>query len=65
MSRSLHVHYILESTFARIFLFLEQTLQQETHIYINLHQLAQFACISFLLFLSSLDNDFILIGHFK
>ena len=24
MSRSLHMHYILESTFARIFLFLER-----------------------------------------
>ena len=58
------MHYILESTFARIFLFLELTLQQETHIYINLHQFAQFACIVFA-FLSSLDNDFILIGHFK
>ena len=30
MSRSLHVHYILESTFARVFQFLEPTLQQET-----------------------------------
>ena len=26
------MHYILESTFVRIFLFLELTLQQETHI---------------------------------
>ena len=37
MSMRLHVHYILESTFARIFLFLEPTFQQETDIYINLH----------------------------
>ena len=57
------MHYILESTFARIFLFLELTLQRLTFIsiYINSHNL----CALFLLFLSSLDNDFILIGHFK
>ena len=55
------MHYILESTFARIFLFLEPTLQQETDIYINSHNLR----ILFLLFLSSLDNEFILIGYFK
>ena len=47
MNRSLHVHYILESTFARIFLFLEPALQQETDIYINLHKFAQFAYIVF------------------
>ena len=58
------MHYILESTFARIFLFLEPTLQQETDIYINLHQFAQFAYIVFAI-LSSLDNEFILIGYFK
>ena len=39
-----------ESTFARIFLLLEPTLQQETHIYINLHQFAQFAYIVFAIF---------------
>ena len=55
------MHYILESTFARIFLFLELILQQETHIYINLHNLHTF----FLLFLSSFGNNFILIGHSK
>ena len=33
---------IFELTFARIFLFLERTLEQETHIYINLHQFARF-----------------------
>ena len=58
MSKSLSMFYIRESTFARIFLFLERTLQHETHIYINLHTL-------FLLFLSSFDNNFILIGHSK
>ena len=47
MTRSLPMHYILESTFARIFLFLELILQQETHININLHQFAQFAYIVF------------------
>ena len=62
MSRSLPLPYKpYESTFALIFLFLEPTLQQETHIYINSHNLGTL----FLLFLSSLDNDFILIGHFK
>ena len=50
MSRSLYVHYILESTFARILLFLEPTLQQETDIYINLRQFAQFAYIVFAIF---------------
>ena len=52
------MHYILESTFARIFQFFELILQLEPYIYINLHTL-------YLLFLSSLDDDFILIGHFK
>ena len=47
MSRSLHVHCILESTFGRIFLFLEPTLQQEADIHINLNQFAQFAYIVF------------------
>ena len=55
------MHCILESTFALILLFLEQILQQETHIYTTLHNLH----ILFLLFLSSLDNNFILIGHSK
>ena len=36
------MQYIFESTFARIFLFLERTLEQETRIYINLHQFARF-----------------------
>ena len=61
ISRSLHKHYILESTFAHIFLFLELTLQQETHIYINWHNLHTLL----LLFLSSLDNYFLLLGHLK
>ena len=63
MSRNLpmYMHYILESTFAHIFLFLELTLQQETYVYINLHQFAYIV----LLFLSSFDNNFILIGHSK
>ena len=39
-----YMHYILESTFARIFLFLELNLQLETHIYINLHQFAHCLC---------------------
>ena len=47
MTRSLPMNYILESTFARIFLFLELILRQETHIYNNLHQFAQFAYIVF------------------
>ena len=58
------MHYILESTFARIFLFLELILQQETPfttIYINLHNLYTL----FLLFLSLFHNNFILIGHSK
>ena len=50
MTRSLPMHYIPESTFARIFLFLELILQQETHIYNNLHQFAQFAYIVFGIF---------------
>ena len=37
------MHYIRESTFALIFLFLELILQPETHIYNNLHQFTQFA----------------------
>ena len=53
--------YALESTFARIFLFLELTLKQETHIYINSH----ISHPLFLLFLSSFDKSFILIGHSK
>ena len=58
------MHYILESTFARIFLFLELILQPETVIYnnlINLHNLHTL----FLLFLSLFHNNFILIGHSK
>ena len=31
------MHYILKSNFARIFRFLELTLQDETFVYINLH----------------------------
>ena len=42
ISRSLHMQLIFESTFARIFLFLERTLEQETPIYINLQQFARF-----------------------
>ena len=45
ITRSLSMHYILESTFVRIFPFLELTLQQETHICMHLHT-----------FLSSLDD---------
>ena len=56
-----HMHYILESTFARIFLYLELTFQRETHIYINLHNWHTL----FLLSLSTLGNYFILIGHLK
>ena len=59
------MHDILESAFARIFLFLHvfrTNPSAETDIYINLHQFAQFAYIV-LLFLSSLDNEFILIGY--
>ena len=33
---SIQTDYIVESTFSRIFVFLELTLQQETHIHINL-----------------------------
>ena len=56
------MHYIRESTIARIFLSLQLTLtlQQETHVYINLH-----LHTLFVLFLSSFDNNFILIGHSK
>ena len=50
MTGSLPMQYTLESTFARIFLFLALILQQETHIYNNLHQLAQFAYIVFAIF---------------
>ena len=52
------MHYILQSTFAHIFPFLELTLEQDTHIYINLHTL-------FVLFLSTFDNNFILFDHSK
>ena len=55
------MHYIHESTFARIFVFLERTLQQEIHIYTNFHNLYTL----FLPFLSSFENNFILIGHCK
>ena len=55
------MHYIRESTFALIFPFLELTLQQETHVYINLHKFHAL----FLLFLSSFYNNFIPIGHSK
>ena len=68
VSRSLPMYYILESTFARIFLFLELALQQGTHIYINLHSFAQCTicmhCFCYI-FLSSFGNIFILIGHSK
>ena len=51
MSTSLPVHFILESTFARVFLFLDWiTLKQDTHICINLHTL-------FVLILSSFDKE--------
>ena len=40
LNRGLQMLYILESTFSRIFLFIELTLQQETHIYINLRNFA-------------------------
>ena len=53
--------YILASTFARIFLFLELILQQETHIYIIVHN----SHTLFLLFLSSFGNNLFLIGHAK
>ena len=56
-------HYMFESTFASIFLFLEPILQQETHTYINVLQIVQF--VLFFLFLSLFENNFILIGHFK
>ena len=46
MSKNLPMHYILKSTLARIFLFLELTLQQESH---DLHTWL-------VLFLSSFDN---------
>ena len=62
MNRSLSIHYILESTFPRIFLFLEPTLQQETHIYTNLDNLHT---LFFAFFFSSFDNNFILIDHSK
>ena len=59
----LPMHYILESNFRRIFLFLELTLQRETFtsIYISLHDLHTL----FLLFLSPFNNNFILIVHSK
>ena len=44
----LHVHYILESTFARIFLFLE--LINPSARALHLHQFAQFAYIVFAIF---------------
>lgn len=56
MSRNLPTHYILESTLARIFLILDLTLQQGTHLYIDSHALS-------LLLLSSFQYNFILIGH--
>ena len=56
------MHYILESTFARIFLFLELPLQREIHI--NLHQFAHLHML-LLLLLSSFGNNFILTGHSK
>ena len=61
MNRTLPLHYIPESAFVCIFLLLELTLQQETHIYINLPSLYKL----FVLFFSSFDNTFILIGHPK
>ena len=48
MNRTLPLHYILESTFACIFLLLELTLQQETHIYINLTNLYKLFVLFFL-----------------
>lgn len=45
MTKSLPMHYILESTFAHIFLFLKVTLHQETHIYINLRTLFFAYCL--------------------
>ena len=58
------MHYILESTFASVFLFLELILKQETHIYNDSRQFAQFAHIGFAI-LSLFHNNFILIGHSK
>ena len=55
------MHYFLQSPLAGYFLLLELTLQQETHIYTNLHNLQAM----FVLFLSSIDNTFILIGQSK
>ena len=52
------MHYILESNFSPVFLFLELPLQRETPIYITLHTL-------FVLFLSLFNNNCILIGHSK
>ena len=49
------MRYILESTFVRIFQFLEPTHPQETHIYINLHNLHTLFFV--LLFLSSFDSN--------
>ena len=50
------MNFIIESTFAHIFLFIEQLLQQETNIFINLHQqlvLFEYIVLScFVLFLS-------------
>ena len=51
------MQWIFESTFARIFLVLERTLEQETRIY-DLNTVL-------LLYLSSLENDFTLIGLLK
>ena len=56
------MHYILESNFARLFIFLELPLQRE--VYINFYQFADLHILFFLL-LSSFDNNFILIGHSK
>ena len=55
------MHCILESTFARIFPFLKLTLEVETRIYINLHNLHTL----FVVFLSLSDVSFILVGHSK
>ena len=56
------MHYFLQSPLAGYFLLLELTLQRETHIYTNLHNLQAM----FVLFLSSIDNTcFILIGQSK
>ena len=62
MSTSRPMRYFFFLTFARILLlFLKLTLQQETRIFIKLHNLHTL----FVQFLSLFDYHFILIGHSK